>query len=344
MHEIISEAQYRAGIGKAAGGAFFFFGEEDYLKAVAVRQTREAISPDPAFAFFNDVTIDGIDYTPDLLLDAISPPPMGADARLVVLRGLDFGAMRAGEQQALLDVLAELPQYDYTTLILHFAAGKLEEGKIPAAPSAAVKRLAEVAVPVYFDVQTDARLAAWVGKHFAHLGVEIGRDDALFLMEYVGKSMYTLAGEIEKLAAYVKSQGGSRVDAAMIRLVASPTLSMATFAFSNAILGGKQGEALHALEVMRFERVDPIFILGELTSILALMKQSRLLLDEGKSLPEITKALFRSDYQAKLYCRAAAKVDAGRLSRTIEAACEADRELKRGSGSYAALEKLICSI
>ena len=50
MHEIISEAVYRKEIGKTAGRAYLLYGEEDYLKAHAVRLTRESICPDPAFA------------------------------------------------------------------------------------------------------------------------------------------------------------------------------------------------------------------------------------------------------------------------------------------------------
>ena len=66
MNAIIKDEEYRKNIAKAPGRAFLFFGEEDYLKAAAVRETRAHLCPDPAMAFFNDVTIDFTDYTPDI--------------------------------------------------------------------------------------------------------------------------------------------------------------------------------------------------------------------------------------------------------------------------------------
>ena len=122
MHSIISETEYRKQIQSVAGKAFLLFGDEDYLKAVAVRLTREALCPDPTFAVFNDITIDGTDYTADKLLDAMTPPPMMADTRLIVLRGLDFTAMRANELDTLIEVLAQLEEFDYNTILVHVAA------------------------------------------------------------------------------------------------------------------------------------------------------------------------------------------------------------------------------
>ena len=68
MNAMISQAEYRRQIGKTAGHAYLFFGEEDYLKSFAVRQTREAVCPDEGFAVFNDMTIDALDFTPEALL------------------------------------------------------------------------------------------------------------------------------------------------------------------------------------------------------------------------------------------------------------------------------------
>ena len=51
MNAIIKDEEYRKNIAKAPGRAFLFFGEEDYLKAAAVRETRAHLCPDPAMAF-----------------------------------------------------------------------------------------------------------------------------------------------------------------------------------------------------------------------------------------------------------------------------------------------------
>ena len=133
MNPMITEAEFRK-LQKTAGRAFLLFGEEDYLKSYAVKSTRERICPDPAFAVFNDVTLDALDFTADKLLDAMTPPPMMADERLILLRGLDFTVMKTPELEALMETLALLSEYDYNTVLIHVAAGLIDEGYLPKKP------------------------------------------------------------------------------------------------------------------------------------------------------------------------------------------------------------------
>ena len=200
MNAIIRDEEYRKNIAKAPGRAFLFFGEEDYLKAAAVRETRAHLCPDPAMAFFNDVTIDFTDYTPDRLLDAMAAPPMMTDARLIVLRGFDFRTMKSSDLDALTAVLAELEEYDFNCIILLVAAGLIDEGYLPKKPSTVFKKLAEVTTPVEFVAPTDARLARWASKHFAHYGVAAAPEVCTALIAHAGKTMFVLANEIEKLS------------------------------------------------------------------------------------------------------------------------------------------------
>ena len=347
MHPIITEADFRREIGKTAGHAYLLFGEEDYLKLHAIRTVRENISPEPAFAIFNDVAIDATDYTPDALLNAMTPPPMMADGRVILLRGLDFTSMKAPDVDALLETLALLSEYDFNTVLLHVADGCIEPGRPPKAPSALLKKLAEVVIPVQFDGVSDARLAAWCGKHFAHLGVKVAPADCAFLVSFVGRSMFLLANEIEKLAYYVRAAGRDLVTEADIRLVSVPQLTADAFALSNAIMAGKYKDALDALAVMKFERIEPTIVMGELSKALCEMYATRTLLDAGRSQKEIAKTVGVHEYKAGLLIRAVSRVTPARLTRAISLCAEADVALKgygRMLGDYSAIEKLICAL
>lgn len=343
MNAIISEADFRK-LKTTAGRAFLFFGEEDYLKTYHIKATRERVCPEPAFAVFNDITLDALDFTADKLLDAMTPPPMMADERLIVLRGLDFTAIKPPELDALCEALALLPEYDYNTVIIHAANGLIDEGYLPKRPSSVLKKLGEVATPVRFEASTDARLAAWAGKHFAHLGVTVSPADCAFLVSHAGKSMYLLSNEIEKVAYYVLSKGRNLATSEDIRLVAVPAMDMDAFALSNAILAGRTADALEALSVLKFERAEPTVIMGELSRTLCDMHAVRLYLDAGRSVKEIATALKLHEYKAGLLCKAAGRTDPARLLRAVSLCAEADAAVKRASGDYAAIEKLICSL
>lgn len=344
MFEIIKEDAFRREPAFLSGRAFLFFGEEDYLKAAAVRSVREVLCPDPAMAFFNDITIDATDYTPDKLLDAMAPPPMMTDARLILLRGFDFTSMKASDAETLALVLAQLEEYDFNCIIIQTAVGLFDEGYLPRRPSPMLKRLGEVATPVQFDAPTGARLARWVGKHFAHYGVAADQTACNELIAYAGKTMFVLANEIEKLAAYVKENGQNAVTVADIRKVAVPASLPDAFALSNAILAGNGQAALEALAVMKFERIEPTVILGEISGIFSNLQSMRVLLDAGKSIKEAAAVLKMHEYKAGLLAKAAMRTSPQRLALVIALAAETDRALKRSYGDYAPLEKLICAL
>ena len=266
------------------------------------------------------------------------------EERLIVVRGLDFTAMKAADLEALIETLALLPEYDYNTVILHVAAGLIDEGYLPKRPSTVLKKLGEVAIPVRFEASTDGRLAAWAGKHFAHLGVTVSPADCALLVSYAGKSMYLLANEIEKIAYYVLSKGQSTATAEEIRLVAVPSLDTDAFALSNAILAGRTADALDALSVLKFERVEPTVIMGELSRTLCDMQAVRLYLDAGKSVKEIAALLKLHEYKTGLLAKAVARTDPARLARAVQLCVEADASIKRSSGDYMAIETLVCAL
>ena len=92
--EILKESDFRKEIKGTPRLGYLLYGEEDYLKSFAVRTAREVLCPDPTFAFFNEMKLDALDFTPDKLLDALTPLPMMSDRKLVVVSGLNFNTMR----------------------------------------------------------------------------------------------------------------------------------------------------------------------------------------------------------------------------------------------------------
>ncbi|MBQ3064537.1 MAG: DNA polymerase III subunit delta [Clostridia bacterium] len=344
MADFITDEDYRAGLSSAVGNAFLFFGSEDYLKAAAVRATREALCPDPSMAFFNDIVIDATDYTDEKLLDTMAAPPMMTDARLIVLRGFDFTTIKASELDGLLETLALVKEYDYNCIIIEVAADLIDEGYLPKKPSAILKKIAKSATPVRFEAPTGARLARWVGKHFAHHGVAADPAVCTAFVEYAGNTMFVLANEVEKLSAYVKAHGKAAVTIEDIRTVTVPATLPDAFALSNAILAGDGKAALDALAVMKFERVEPTVILGEISRTFTEMQCARVLFDAGKNVAEVAAVLKLHEYKARLLSKALAKISPARLARVIALAASTDLALKRSAGDYSLIETLIAAI
>ena len=346
MHPIIKEADFRKELKGNLRAGYLFFGEEDYLKAFAVRQARELICPDPTLAFFNDMRLDAVEFTPQKLLDALTPMPMMADRKIITVSGLNLNSMRPNELDELCEVLGELESYDYNLLILTVAADCLDPGYLPKKPSATLSKLGEHLTPVQFERCTTTKLAAWIGKHFAHNGVEASPALCAQMADYCGHSMFALANEIDKLSFYTRYHGGTVATEETMRLVCTPANEYDAFAFTNAIMDGKQDLALAILADYRFRRMEPVIILSEVTRVICEMVSVRAMSAEGTPPAEIASAFKKPlpEFKVKLYQRSLRNTSEKRLRRALEACVAADAALKLSPQGYTPLEKLICSL
>ncbi|MBQ7378487.1 MAG: DNA polymerase III subunit delta [Clostridia bacterium] len=343
MNPIIKEIDFRREIKSAPRPCYFFFGEEDYLKNAALKLARTTLGGDPAFDIFNYTVIDGREYTADKLLDALAPPPMMADRKLVILQDIDLIGIKQSDFQELCTALSALEDYDYNTLIITTAADGFAPGNLPKRPSAQLSALAELAVPVQFDRSTPAKLAAWAQKHYAAHGANASPEVAAYTVDYCGRDMFALAFEIDKVACYALSHGRTEINRSDVETVATPANEYGAFAFANAITEGRRAEALQILDDMKFRRIEPLIIMGEIIGIYSELLSVKTLADKGYSAPEIAAELKMNEYKLARYLKSVRNISTARVRATVCAAALADAELKSGAKGYAPLEKLICS-
>ncbi len=344
--ELMKESDFRKEIKASPRPGYLFFGEEDYLKSFALKQAREVLSPDPTLSFFNEIRLDALDFAPGKLLDALMPLPMMAERKLVTLTGLNFHTMRESALEELCQVLAQLPDYDYNTLIISAASDCLDGGILPKRPSGTLTALSAHLTPVWFEKTTGVRLAAWIQKHFLHRGVEASPALCNAMIDYCGHNMFVLSGEIDKLCFYLLSHQKAVADEDTMRNICNPATEYDAFAFTNAIMEGNQKEALSILSDYKFRRVDPRIIMGEVIGVVTGMVGVNALLSVGTPAPDIAAALELHEYRVKLFQKSIAKIPTERLTGTLNACVTADAALKlqyTGQG-YDVLEKLICGL
>ena len=342
---IISEADFRKQMKQGLSGGYLFFGDEDYLKQFDLDAARRQIAPEEAFAFFNDLRLDALDFTADKLIDALMPLPMGADAKIVSVTGLTPDTMKPTELDALCAALGMIRDYDYNVVIVSVPAGAMNVGYLPKRPSATLTKLAEHLTPVQFDRSTPARLAAWCGKHFEHNGVTASPELCRLLIDLAGQDMFVLAHEVDKISYYVLAENRRDVTEADIRTVAIASSEYDAFAFANALLESRYEDALAVLSTMKQRRVEPILALSEIPRVFCDLYTVSSLSASGKTDAEIHKQTKMHEYKVGLYRKSARASGKERLLRAIALATEADAILKGSpSDGYAAIERLICAL
>ena len=343
---ILKEADFRKALKTNPTGGYLFFGEEDYMKSAAIRMARESVTEaDPAMAAFNDIRLDGLDFTPAALLDAMTVPPMGADRKVITVTGLNLSALRAADMDKLCEALAEIPDYPYNLVILSAAADTFDPGNLPKKPSEMLTNLGEYLTPVWFERNTPAKLAGWVQKHYLHGGVQADPKLCQFTIEYCGRNMFTLANEVDKVACYIRAHGRDTLTEADIRTAAIPAMEYDAFAFTNAITERRRADALEILADLKLRRVEPLFILSEVSRVVCDLLAIRAMADGGRTPAEIGSELKMHEYRVGLYLKQARKTDLALLRNAVTAAEAADRALKRSAADgYGIIERLICTL
>ena len=341
---IKKEADFRREIKGTPAPGYLLFGEEDYLKGICVTLARQTLCPDETFRTFNEILLDALDFTPERLQDALAALPMMADRKLIVLRGLNFNAMKQGELDALCSVLERLPDDDYNTLIISVAAGAIDEGYLPKRPSTVLSRLGELLTPIQFERCTPAKLSGWCARHFEHNGVASTPELCTYIIEKCGRSMYTLAAEIDKVSYYVLSHGRSALAREDIDAAACATVEYDAFAFANAMMERNTAGALNILSDMKLRKIEPTVILGEVIRVSCEMLAVRRMSAEGRTPAEMAKVIGIHEYKVTLYQRSVNGCSDAELLRAINACNDADFALKNSPHGYVALERLICSV
>ena len=343
---IMNNDDFRRELKKGLSGGYLFFGDEDYLKANALMLAREAVCPEPSFAFFNDMRIDPLELTPDALTDALAALPMMTEQKIVSISGIDFSSTtKSFNVDELVEAIDALDEYPYNVLIISVPTDGIDEGR-PKKPSALFTKLTKKLKPVKFSTPTDIKLIAWSQKHFEHNGVECSDELCRMMFAKCGRSMFTLASEIDKLSYYLLANGRSKLTADDISLVCCSVIEEEAFALTNALLDGKNDKALLALQAMKYNKVDPTIILSEISNTVCNLLLTKAMLSDGKTYVEIAAALKPmkiSEYAAKLYISSATSRSEARLRRALELCAEADKLVKFSRG-YDALEQLLSSL
>lgn len=221
------------------GGAFFFFGDEEYQKDAAVKAVRDAYL-DPATADFNLDRLRGTEVSLEALASVLGTPPMMADWRVVILSEGEALAGKPSMRTTLLDVVREPPPglvLIVTATIPSGSKARFYSDLGKAARSAEFKSLGEDDAPGW--------LMEFVKDEF---GREIQPDAAVAVVAALGSSMGPLAAEAQKLAAV--AEDGEPITLDVVRAAGTHLPVVNRWEWMESVGGGDFRRALEDLPVL----------------------------------------------------------------------------------------------
>lgn len=240
---------------KSPGRFYVLYGEEDYLCRHYFGQLKKQLLEELTADFnFHKLTVET--FSLELLNDSLETLPMMADRSLIQVDEVDLFALDASEQDTLISMLQDLPEH--CCLVLTYLDFKPDKRK---------RKLWEAieknAVLAEFSYRGDRELVGWITRHFREEGKNIQPALCGYLLQLCGSSMTRLSEEIHKIASY---SGAAEIVRADIDAVVEPTLDAVVFDITNALADRDFDRAMEKLHVLFKLRIEPIPILGAISS------------------------------------------------------------------------------
>src|SRR2546422_9838763 len=168
---------------------YLLHGDEDVLKDEAIRALVDA-----TVGSSRDFNLDvrfAPDLTPESFHALVNTPPMLADRRAVVIRGVEHLGKRKTKLRD--EVVRYLASPNPTTLLVLVVAA----GEEPDAD------LVRTSTSVALDALAAERVPRWLQHRASSLGITLAADATELLLKAVGNDLSTLSGELEKLTSLI---------------------------------------------------------------------------------------------------------------------------------------------
>jgi DNA polymerase-3 subunit delta len=321
--------------------AYYFHGDDDFLKDDAVRQL-VAGAVDPATRDFNLEIRRGAELGAELVESLLNTPPMMADRRVVVLR--DVTALKK-DARAALDRYLKNPAPD-TVLVLIAPAG-----------AKADKALLDRTAPFEFATLTGDRVPKWIAHQAQSVhGASITPEAVALLQSAIGADLQQLTAELDKLASY--ANGGPIDEEAVVAIVGirrGETLGD----LLDAVAAGNARVALDLVpHVLGQPKTSAVSIVMALTTQMLALAWGRAMRDAGTPAGRLEGEFFGLLKEggsfpgrpwgdaARAWSRNVDRWTPDALDRALESLLEADVALKetRLSSEEQALESLVLAL
>ena len=315
---------------KELGTFYILHGEEDYLCRHYFGQIKNLLLDDLT-GDFNYHKLTNENFSVELLSDSMETLPMMADRSLVHLDEIDLFAVDAGDMDALMGLLEDVPPH--CCLVLTYREFKPDKRK-----KKLWTILEQKAVIGEFSFRSDKELITWITRHFREQGKFIRPELCAYLMQLAGRSMTRLHGEITKIAAY---SGAPEIVREDIDAVVEPTMEAVVFDITDSLAERNFDRAMERLHVILKLREEPIAVVGAIGSQMRRLYGAKVLTNAD----ELARVCGLSPWMASKAMTQARRFSRNFCEKAVLLCAETDRKLKSsGEESQLLLEFLLLQL
>jgi len=288
--------------------AYYFYGEEDYRKAEAVRYIVANFIPQQQ-RLLNHVKLSVSKADFETICGEIAAIPMIGERRCVQIE--EAQRLKPTQQKRLFPILQSLPS-DLLVILSSPAA------RTPDKRSAFLRDIGKVAVAVKFDRLTASSAKSRIERFLRSNDFTFDPEAVDLLVSMTGGDFGGLTGELEKLA--LSSDDKQHIGIAEVKSLVSSHEEFTIFELIDLISAGKSDRAMYVCYDLIQRGNNPVPILRMLSRHLINLAK----IHAGKKMSGHPFFIDKLRRQARTF-------DEGRLLAAIERLAEVERDMRRSS-------------
>lgn len=343
----MTQEEYRKHIQRGNVKNCFMFGHEDFMKQYTLNMIRKTVLVEHSLDVFNHLkfSAQSEDFSFEKLYEAITAAPFMSEKKLVEFHEFSMVKASAADKDKLITLISELCNYSYTVFVIFFHESDFFAGDLKKTPSTDYKTLSQHLEPIVFDWETPERLAAWVAKHFEREGIAADSLVCRFLVDYCGRSMNTLSGEIQKICCYIKVHPEISLNSDLVRLICCPNDEFGEFEIDRCIRERDFSRLLMFISDAEGRKTKPIDLMSSMARTIGNLCAVKLMREEQRSEREIATALKIHEYTVKLANQAAKQYTSEALKHAVQLCLDTDVALKSNpANGYMLLSSLVAKL
>lgn len=332
---------------------YVFCGNEPYLKEHYL-QTLISSAVAAGFDVFNLKKFDGSTAALGEILAAADQAPLMTGRNCVVVRDLALAKLNSADCGLLKDYVARVPESTVLIFYLNDEDFPPKQSRDEAAEGEEEKGVKKQRKELFEAIEKHAfiaklnklpqqRLISLLVNGAKRRGAALSAQNAAYMVECCGDSLYTLNNELDKVSAY--AAGGEITRETVDRLV-TKTLEATVFEIADRLFAGNVEKALTALEILLFQRTASQMIMGTLISAFANIYRVKLGERARRTNAQMMKELgMSSSYYIDKLRATARRMPDEKIRTCLEILDEADTALKsRGGSENIILEETIVKL
>lgn len=313
---------------------YLLYGSEEFLIGDILKKIKKELVGEELQAF-NYLSLDEDKNTLRELEEAVSTLPFLEEKKLVIFRVSKLlTGDKKEEEQLLIKIIEDLP--DFTHLVV--VSGTVDKRRKIYQSFLKLGQIIELASLKPWELEK------WILERVAQLGKSLDRQGAAYLLEVLGKDLYLLFNELEKVALYVGER--EKITKEDLERILSRQGEQNIFRFLDALGNRKTEESINFLQQLLKLGEPPVKILYMINQQFRLLWQVKALVEKGYAKSEITAKLRpTSSYAIEKSLTKTNNFSWQQLENILSLLLEADKKTKTGRESPClVLEMLAISI